>query len=74
MLAKGLGFKIILQVLFILCFEANENILTCTASTSVWGYFLKERKEIEKEIDFCEMDHWGIQHRFGGDEKSLVFS
>lgn len=57
-----------------MCFEASENILTCNACTSVWGYFLKKRKEVEKEIDLFEMDHWGIKHRFDGDEKSLAFS
>ena len=40
--------------LFILFFYAGENILTCTACTSVWGYFLKERKEIEKRLIFVK--------------------
>ena len=38
------------------------------------GLFFKKKKENKKEIDLCEMDHWGIKHRFDGDEKSLAFS
>jgi hypothetical protein len=35
------------------------------------GLFFKKRKEIKKEIDFSEMDHWGIKHQFGGDKKAF---
>ena len=38
------------------------------------GLFFKKRKEIKKEIDLSEMDHWGIKHQFGGDKKALAFS
>ena len=74
MLAKGLGFLNNMVGFIYFVFRGQRKYSNMYRMHERLGLFFKKRKEIKKEIDLCEMDHWGIKRLFGGDEKSLAFS